>query len=90
MHASAAGKVVYSGNALKGYGQLVIIKHGDEFLSAYGHNRKLLVSEGDAVSAGQIIAELGLGPQRKPLLHFEVRRFGKPMDPLPLLPPRKS
>lgn len=84
--AAADGKVVYAGNALKGYGQLVIIKHGDDYLTAYGHNDKLLVAEGDAVKAGKTIATMGLGPQNKPLLHFEIRRLGKPVNPEPLLP----
>ncbi|MGJ8668812.1 MAG: peptidoglycan DD-metalloendopeptidase family protein [Oceanococcus sp.] len=84
--AAADGKVVYAGNALKGYGQLVIIKHGEDYLTAYGHNDKLLVAEGDAVKAGSPIATMGLGPQNKPLLHFEIRRMGKPINPEPLLP----
>jgi lipoprotein NlpD len=86
--ASAGGKVVYSGSALKGYGELVIIKHDEEFLSAYGYNRRRLVQEGEQVVAGQPIAELGLGPEQKPILHFEIRDRGKPVDPQPLLPPR--
>ena len=86
--AAAGGKVVYSGSALKGYGELVIIKHDEEFLSAYGYNRRRLVREGEQVGAGQPIAELGLGPEQKPILHFEIRDRGKPIDPLPLLPPR--
>ena len=84
--AAADGKVVYAGNALKGYGQLVIIKHGEDYLTAYGHNDKLLVAEGDVVKAGKTIATMGLGPQSKPLLHFEIRRMGKPVNPEPLLP----
>jgi lipoprotein NlpD len=79
--ASAPGKVVYSGSALKGYGELVIIKHDDLRLSAYGYNRRRLVSEGDSVQAGQTIAELGTGPENRPLLHFEIRERGKPVDP---------
>lgn len=86
IHAAAAGKVVYAGGALKGYGQLIIIKHGDDYLTAYGHNAKLLVREGDAVAAGSRIARMGLGPQNQPLLHFEIRRLGKPINPQPLLP----
>lgn len=86
--AAAAGKVVYSGSALKGYGELVIIKHDDLRLSAYGYNRRRLVQEGDVVAAGQQIAELGLGPESKPLLHFEVRERGKPINPVPFLPAR--
>ena len=84
--AAAAGKVVYAGGALKGYGLLVIIKHGDEFLTAYGHNQRLLVGEGEQVKAGQAIATMGLGPQNRPLLHFEIRKAGQPIDPGGLLP----
>ena len=84
--AAAPGRVVYSGSGLKGYGELVIIKHDETYLSAYGNNRKRLVEEGDLVKTGQQIAELGLGPQQKPLLHFEIRERGRPLDPLPLLP----
>ena len=86
IQAAAKGTVVYAGNALKGYGQLVIIKHGDDYLTAYGHNQKLLVREGDAVKAGQPVATMGLGPQNRALLHFEIRRLGKPVNPEPLLP----
>ena len=86
--ASAGGKVVYSGSALKGYGELVIIKHDEQYLTAYGYNRRRLVEEGQQVLAGQPIAELGLGPEQRPLLHFEIRDRGKPIDPLPLLPRR--
>jgi len=84
--AVASGKVVYSGSALKGYGELIIVKHDDTFLSAYGHNRRRLVKEGDEVRAGQTIAELGVGPEQKPILHFEIRENGKPVDPLGYLP----
>lgn len=86
--AAAAGKVVYSGAALKGYGELIIIKHDDVHLSAYGYNRRRLVGEGTLVAAGQPIAELGLGPEQKPALHFEIRRKGKPVDPAAYLPAR--
>ncbi len=86
--AAAGGRVVYSGSALKGYGELVIIKHDEQYLSAYGYNRRRLVEEGQQVAAGQPIAELGLGPEQRPLLHFEIRDRGKPIDPLPLLPRR--
>ena len=88
VHAAAAGKVVYSGAALKGYGELIIIKHDDLHLSAYGYNRRRLVGEGATVAAGQPIAELGLGPEQKPALHFEIRRKGKPVDPADFLPAR--
>lgn len=86
VRATAAGTVVYSGSALKGYGELIIVKHDETRLSAYGYNRRRLVQEGDSVAAGQPIAELGLGPEQKPLLHFEIRERGKPVDPLRLLP----
>lgn len=86
VHAVSGGKVVYSGSALKGYGELIIVKHDDTFLSAYGHNRRRLVKEGDEVRAGQTIAELGVGPEQKPILHFEIRENGKPVDPLRFLP----
>jgi lipoprotein NlpD len=84
--AAAPGKVVYSGSALRGYGELVIIKHDEVYLSAYGYNRRRLVAEGEMVAAGQPIAELGLGPEQKPVLHFEVREKGRPVDPMGFLP----
>jgi len=87
VHAAAPGKVVYSGAALKGYGELIIIKHDDVHLSAYGYNRRRLVDEGAVVKAGQAIAELGVGPEQKPALHFEIRKRGKPVDPKQYLPP---
>ena len=86
VQAVAGGKVVYSGSALKGYGELIIVKHDETYLSAYGHNRRRLVKEGDEVRAGQTIAELGVGPEQKPILHFEIRENGKPVDPLQFLP----
>jgi lipoprotein NlpD len=86
--AAAAGKVVYAGSGLRGYGKLVIIKHDDSFLSAYAHNRQLLVNEGQSVSKGQKIAELGNTDADRPKLHFELRRQGKPVDPLKYLPNR--
>lgn len=79
--AAAAGKVVYSGNGLKGYGNLIIIKHADNYLSAYSHNRVNLVQEGDSVKQGQKIAELGSTESNKPMLHFELRKNGKPLNP---------
>ena len=88
VQAVTKGKVVYSGSALKGYGELIIVKHDETYLSAYGHNRRRLVKEGEEVQAGQTIAELGLGPEQKPILHFEIRENGKPVDPLQYLPPR--
>lgn len=84
--AAAPGKVVYSGNALRGYGELVIIKHDEVHLSAYGHNRNRLVKEGDTVKVGQPIAEMGEGPERRPLLHFEIRERGQPVNPAKFLP----
>jgi len=86
--AAAPGEVVYSGSGLIGYGKLIIVKHNQTYLSAYGHNRELRVVEGDRVSAGQTIALMGEGPGRKPVLHFEIRRNGKPVDPLRYLPGR--
>ncbi len=86
--ATAAGKVVYSGSGLKGYGNLLIIKHSDEYLSAYGHNSELLVREGDAVISGQKIAKMGFSESRLARLHFEIRRQGAPVDPLKHLPKR--
>jgi lipoprotein NlpD len=86
VRAAANGRVVYGGSGLQGYGMLVIVKHDDNYLSAYGYNRKLLVQQGDEVHAGQPIAEMGEGPQRKPLVHFEIRRGGRTIDPLQVLP----
>ena len=86
VRAAAAGRVVYSGSALKGYGELVIVKHDETYLTAYGYNRRRLAEEGDRVSAGDAIAEVGVGPAQKSVLHFEIRRAGKPVDPLRLLP----
>ncbi|MGD8430098.1 MAG: peptidoglycan DD-metalloendopeptidase family protein [Ectothiorhodospiraceae bacterium] len=88
IHAAAAGRIVYSGNGLRGYGNLVIVKHDSQYLTAYGYNRELLVKEGDRVRAGQVIARMGLGPERKPGVHFEIRRDGRPVDPLDYLPSR--
>jgi lipoprotein NlpD len=84
--ASADGVVVYSGNGLLGYGELIIVKHNDSFLSAYGHNRKRLVNEGDKVRAGQQIAEMGSSASSRDELHFEIRKNGKPVNPLDFLP----
>lgn len=82
------GVVVYSGSGLVGYGELIIIKHNDQWLSAYGHNRSRMVSEGQAVKAGQQIAEMGRSGASRDMLHFEVRYNGKPVDPLQQLPRR--
>ncbi len=84
--ASADGTVVYSGNALVGYGNLVIVKHNDEWLSAYGQNQQLLVHEGEQVRSGERIATMGRGPDGKPELYFEIRENGDPVDPLRFLP----
>jgi lipoprotein NlpD len=84
--AAASGKVVYSGNGLKGYGELIIIKHSEDLLSAYAYNRRRLVNEGSWAKKGQRIAELGSGGKGPPLLHFEIRKKGKPVDPLKFLP----
>ena len=80
--------MVYSGAGLIGYGELVIVKHSEGWLSAYGHNRKRLVAEGDPVKAGQAIAEMGRSGASRDMLHFEVRKNGKPVDPLGVLPRR--
>lgn len=88
VQAAADGVVVYSGAGLIGYGELIIVKHNDTWLSAYGHNRKRLVGEGDGVRAGQTIAEMGRTGTSRDMLHFEVRRNGKPVDPLGVLPKR--
>jgi len=88
VRASADGSVVYSGNGLVGYGELIIIKHSPSFLSAYGHNRKRLVKEGDRVKAGQVIAEMGSSSASRDSLHFEIRRNGKPANPIDYLPRR--
>lgn len=84
--ASAQGKVVYSGGGLISYGKLIIIKHNRTYLSAYAYNHKLLVKEGDVVKAGQKIAEMGRKDKLSPRLHFEIRKNGKPVDPLKYLP----
>ncbi|MDC8015269.1 peptidoglycan DD-metalloendopeptidase family protein [Tahibacter soli] len=86
--AAADGSVVYSGNGLLGYGELIIVKHSSAFLSAYGRNRKRLVKEGDTVKAGQPIAEMGSSGTNRDMLHFEIRRNGKPVNPLEFLPAR--
>jgi lipoprotein NlpD len=85
---AAAGKVVYAGAGVTGYGSLIIVKHNDTYLSAYGHNERLLVSEGSVVNAGQQIATMGSSGTNSVKLHFELRRQGKPVNPLTLLPKR--
>ena len=84
--ASASGKVVYSGAGLRGYGKLIIIKHNNTYLSAYAHNSKILVKEGQTVVKGQKIAEMGNSDASLVKLHFEIRKNGKPVDPLKHLP----
>jgi lipoprotein NlpD len=90
IRAAAEGVVVYAGSGLRGYGQLLIIQHNDVFLSAYAHNQLLLVSEGTTVRRGQIVAEMGDTDAESPRLHFEIRRDGKPVNPLDYLPDRSS
>ena len=85
--ASAPGRVVYAGTGLRGYGKLIIIKHNNIYLSAYAHNREILVKEGQQVAKGQKIAEMGNTDAEQVKLHFEIRRLGKPMDPVRYLPP---
>ena len=87
VRASAPGRVVYAGNGLRGYGKLIIIKHNGTYLSAYAHNREILVKEGQQVARGQKIAEMGSTDADQVKLHFEIRRHGKPMDPAKFLPP---
>ncbi len=84
--AAADGRVVYQGSGLRGYGQLIIVKHNDDFLSAYAHNDKMHVKEGDVVKRGQKIAEMGSTGTDQVKLHFEIRRHGVPVDPLRYLP----
>ncbi len=86
--AAADGRVVYAGSGLRGYGNLVIVKHNATFLSAYAHNQTLLVKEDQIVRRGQKIAEMGSTDAERVQLHFEIRRQGKPIDPARLLPPR--
>lgn len=88
VRAVAPGMIVYSGSGIVGYGNLLIVKHNEYYLSAYGHNRRLLVKEGEGVKAGQQIAEKGSSATNTVKLHFEIRREGKPVDPNKLLPGR--
>lgn len=88
VRAAAAGKVVYSGSGLSGYGRLIIIKHNKEFLSAYAHNRKLIAREGQWVKKGEIIARMGRSGTDRTQLHFEIRKKGRPVNPLRYLPGR--
>ena len=86
IHAASRGRVVYAGSGLVGYGKLVIVKHDDHLLSAYAHNERLHVKEGDEVGGGQHIADMGRSGKGQAMLHFEIRRDGKPVDPLRFLP----
>ena len=86
--AAEEGKVVYSGSGLIGYGRLIIVKHNKNYLSAYGHNRKILVKEGDWVTKGKKIAEMGMNDTGVPALHFEIRKNGNPLNPVAVLPKR--
>ena len=86
IHAAAGGQIVYAGSGLIGYGKLVIVKHGDRLLSAYAHNARLHVKEGEPVRGGEHIADMGRSGKGRVMLHFEIRRDGKPVDPLRFLP----
>jgi lipoprotein NlpD len=86
--AAADGRVVYAGSGLRGYGNLVIVKHNNTYLTAYAHNQTLLVKEDQVVRRGQKIAEMGSSDADRVQLHFELRKLGKPIDPARLLPPR--
>lgn len=88
VNAAAAGQVVYAGKGLRGYGNLVIIKHDETYLSAYAHTSRILVREQERIKAGQVIAEIGSTGTDKVKLHFEIRRNGRPVDPLRYLPKR--
>jgi lipoprotein NlpD len=88
--ASAGGKVIHSGTGIRGLGKFIVIKHNDAYLSVYAHNNRLLVKEGDSVTRGQKIAEMGNSDADQVKLHFEIRRFGKPVDPVKLLPDRPA
>jgi lipoprotein NlpD len=86
VHAAAPGRVMYTGTGIRGYGKLIVIKHDNNFNSVYAHNREILVKEGQNVNKGQRIAELGDTDADTPKLHFEIRKSGKPVDPLRYLP----
>ena len=88
--AAAGGRVVYAGDGLVGFGNLVIISHQGKLLSAYGHNESLAVKVGDVVQAGQVIAKMGSTGTDQVKLHFEIRKQGKPVNPVSLLPKRRS
>jgi len=89
IRAACAGRVVYSGSGLRSYGNLIIIKHSENLLSAYAHNRDLLVRDGQEVREGELIAHMGEGAPEKPVLYFEIRRNGKPINPTTILPKMK-
>jgi lipoprotein NlpD len=89
IRAASSGRVVYTGSGIRGYGNLIIVKHGENLLSAYAHNRESLVHDGQEVTAGQVIGHMGEGAPQKPVLYFEIRRSGKPVDPLAFLPKGK-
>ena len=89
IRAASAGRVVYNGTGIRGYGNLIIIKHGENLLSAYAHTREPLVREGQDVTLGQVIGHMGEGAPQKPVLYFEIRRNGKPVDPRQFLPQSK-
>ena len=88
VYAAADGRVVYAGSGLRGYGNLIILKHNPTYLTAYAHNQTLLVKDDQNVKRGQKIAEMGSTDADGVQLHFEIRRQGKPIDPARLLPPR--
>jgi lipoprotein NlpD len=86
VRAASAGRVVYTGSGLRGYGNLIIVKHADSLLSAYGHNREILVHDGQDVALGQVIAHMGEDAHQAAILYFEIRHNGRPVDPLGYLP----
>ncbi|PIV88835.1 MAG: hypothetical protein COW48_03860 [Hydrogenophilales bacterium CG17_big_fil_post_rev_8_21_14_2_50_63_12] len=86
VQAAAPGRVVYAGSGLRGYGKLIIIRHGKTLLSAYAHNARILVVEGQRVTRGQVVGEIGDSDAERVKLHFEIRELGKPVDPLNYLP----
>ena len=85
VRAANAGRVVYTGSGLRGYGNLIILKHGEALLSAYAHNREMLVRDGQDVASGQVIAHMGEGNHHAAVLYFEIRENGRPVDPLRFL-----
>ncbi len=85
IRATSSGQVVYAGEGLRGYGKLIIIKHSSEYISAYAHNREILVREGQTINSGQQIASMGQTDTNTPMLHFEIRKSGDPVDPIKLL-----